>query len=65
MGGEEWGTHEVKLSTLLPLHQAAPPSLQVPSRPWYQDNAGRGKGKAEGPPVGDEVYNICICLEMP
>lgn len=31
----------------------------------YQDNAEGGKGEAEGPPVGDEVYNICICLEMP
>lgn len=37
MGGEEWGTLEVKLSTLL-----APPS---PFLAWYQGNAEGGKEK--------------------
>lgn len=40
MGGEEWGTLEVKLSTLL-----APPSPS-PFLAWYQDNVEGGKGKA-------------------
>lgn len=53
------------------IHLASPSSgspssfSQSPFLARDQDNAERGKGKAEGLPVGDEVYNICICLEMP
>lgn len=45
MGGEEWGTLEVKLSTLLPLHQAAPPSLRVPPWPGIRGMLKEGKGR--------------------
>lgn len=39
------GILEVKLSTLLPLHQAAPPSLQVPSWPRIRIMLKEGKGR--------------------
>lgn len=39
--------------------------LQVPSWPGIRVMLKEGKRRIEGPPVGDEVYNICICLEMP
>lgn len=52
VGGEERGTFEVKLSTLLPLPQTTPPSHQVSSWPAIRIMLKRGKGKAEGPSCG-------------